>query len=60
MHSCALGYKIVISHRGVPILGSAIISATNMVIFTNIDIGTEQQEDLYPATDIYTVAIVCT
>ena len=45
--------------RGVPIIGSAIISATNMAIFTNIGIGTEQQEaDI--DTDIYTVAIVCT
>ena len=33
--------------RGVPIIGSAKISATNMVIFTNISIVTEQQEDRY-------------
>ena len=31
--------------RGVPIIGSASISATDMVFFTNIGIGTEQQED---------------
>ena len=33
--------------RGVPIIGSASISATDTVIFTNIGIGTEQQEDRY-------------
>ena len=33
--------------RGVPIIGSASISATDMVFFTNIGIGTEQQEDRY-------------
>ena len=33
--------------RGVPIIRSAIISATDMVIFTNFSIGTEQQEDRY-------------
>ena len=37
-------------------IGSAKISATDMVIFTNIGIGTEQQEERYH----YTVAIVCT
>ena len=37
------------SDRGVPIIGSAIISATDMalVFTTNIGIGTEQQEDRY-------------
>ena len=45
--------------RGVPIIGSTTILATDMVFFTNIGIGTEQQEDQI-ATDIYTVAIVCT
>ena len=44
--------------RAVPIIGSAKISATNMAIFTNIGIGTEQYEERI-ATDIYT-AIVCT
>ena len=35
--------------RGVPIIGSGTISATNMVFFTNIGtmISTEQQEDRY-------------
>ena len=33
--------------RGVLIIGSAIISATEMVIFTNIGIDAEQQEDRY-------------
>ena len=40
--------------RGVPIIGSAIVSATNMVIFTNIGIGTEQQEDRYRYRYLYT------
>ena len=35
------------STRAVPIIGSAKISATDMAIFTNIDIGTEQYEDRY-------------
>ena len=33
--------------RGVPIIGLAKISATDMVIFNNIGIGTKQQEDRY-------------
>ena len=33
--------------RGIPIIGSATISATDMVFFTNIGIGTEQQVDRY-------------
>ena len=32
----------VAMNRGVPIIGSAKISAIDMAIFTNIDIGTEQ------------------
>ena len=40
-------FAVLFIGRGVPIIGSAIISATNMVIFTNIGIGTEQQEDRY-------------
>ena len=38
---------------GVPIIGSAIISTTNMVIFTNIGICTEQQEDRYRYRYLY-------
>ena len=33
--------------RGIPIIGSAKILATNMVVFTNIGIGTEQHKDRY-------------
>ena len=51
--------KLYISGRGVPIIGSAKISANDMVIFTNIGIGTEQQEDLYRYR-YYTVTLVCT
>ena len=36
-----------LSVGGVPIIGSAKILATDMVIFTNIGISTEQQEDRY-------------
>ena len=42
-----------VDSRGVPIIGSAIISATNMAIFTNIGIGTEQQEDRYRYRYLY-------
>ena len=33
--------------RAVPIIGSGKISVTDMAIFTNIGIGTEQYEDRY-------------
>ena len=39
--------------RGVPIIGSATISATDMAFFTNIRIGTEQQEDRYRYRYLY-------
>ena len=39
--------------RGVPIIGSATISATDMVLFTNIGIGTEQQKDRYRYRYLY-------
>ena len=45
--SILLYIKHVLAIRGVPIIRSAIISTTNMVIFTNIGICTEQQEDRY-------------
>ena len=52
-------YPTAVESRGALIIGSAKISATGMVIFTNIGISTEQQEtDI--ATNIYTAAIVCT
>ena len=35
--------------RGVPIFGSTIILATDLVIFTNIGIGTELPDDLFVA-----------
>ena len=38
-------YAHYIAYRSVPIIGSAKISATNMVIVTNIGISTEQQKD---------------
>ena len=44
---------IILLSRGVPIIRSAKISATNMVIFTNIGIGTEQQEDRYHYRYLY-------
>ena len=47
------GSFFIITDRGVPIIGSAIISATNMAIFTNIGIGTEQQEDRYRYRYLY-------
>ena len=46
--------------RSVPIIGLAIILATDVVVFTNISIGTEQQEDqycyryLYSSNSLYT------
>ena len=46
----SLGCKM---HRGVPIIGSATISATDMAFFTNIGIGTEQQEDRYRYRYLY-------
>ena len=51
-------FGIVVT-RGVPIIRSATISATDMAFFTNIRIGTEQQEDqyryryLYSSNDLY-------
>ena len=39
--------------RGVPIIRLAKTLATNMVIFTNIGIGTEQQEDRYRYRYLY-------
>ena len=39
--------------RAVPIIGSAKISATDMAIFTNIGIGTEQYEDRYRYRYLY-------
>ena len=47
------GNKVHILNRGVPIIGSAKISATDMVIFTNIGIGIEQQEDGYRYRYLY-------
>ena len=45
--------------RDVPIIGSAKISATDMVIFTNsVSVQNSRRTDI--ATDIYTVAKVCT
>ena len=44
---------MVVLYRGVLIIGSATISATNMVFFTNIGIGTEQQEDRYRYRYLY-------
>ena len=38
---------------GVPIIGSAKVSAIDMVIFTNIGIGTEQQGDQYRYQYLY-------
>ena len=53
-HSLCVSLKRDVElHRGVPIIGSAIISATNMAIFTNIGIGTEQQEDRYRYRYLY-------
>ena len=40
-------FDVCLFARGVPIIGSAIILATDMVIFNNIGISTEQQEDQY-------------
>ena len=39
--------------RGVPIIGSATISATDMAFFTNIGISTEQQKDRYHYRYLY-------
>ena len=50
-------HLVAIHLRGVPIIGSAIISATNMAIFTNISIGTEQQEDRYRYRYLYSLYI---
>ena len=50
---CYLIKYALMVYRGVPIIGSAIISATNMAIFTNIGIGTEQQEDRYRYRYLY-------
>ena len=46
-------YIAIASCRGVPIIGSATISATDMAFFTNIRIGTEQQEDRYHYRYLY-------
>ena len=42
-----------VSNRGVPVIGSAKILGTIMVIFTNIGIGTKQQEDRYRYRYLY-------
>ena len=39
--------------RGAPVIRSARILATDMVIFANIGIGTEQQEDRYCYRNLY-------
>ena len=49
----------VLRDRGVPIIGSATISATDMA-FLPISVSVQNSRRTDIATDIYTVAIVCT
>jgi len=40
-------FVTLLQSRGVPIIGSADLSATDMVLFTNIGIGEKQHDDQY-------------
>jgi len=48
-----MSYAYAINTRGVPIIDSANISASNMVLFTNIGIGEKQHDDRYRYQYLY-------
>ena len=53
-------FKDALDTRDVPTIGSATISATDIAFFLPISVSVQNSRRTDIATDIYTVAIVCT